>query len=415
MGRRFIPIVIVLAVAAFAVAAAALAFVADEPQLWSAAVGLIVLGGITPMIYAVNVRIVPVFSRRQWAHPQVVYAAISAGVAGAWLVFLGRGLPNQTLEETGHGLALIGGILFIASLIRLFRSEPTINAAPPLPFPEQAAIDRIGINFTRMAGMYLLLGLTVGFVTEFWTPDRGRWDLVWAHTMLLGWFLQMVAGVSYHVLSRWTGERWRSAGRIRAHLLAVTFGLPAMVGALALDLDWLFAIAGPMQAVALTLFVWNIWPLVAKLPALSRLGMFLAGSYLVLGVSIGASAAMDPANHVRMRFSHATINLLGFAGLLICAVGYYLFPRLVGHVLRWPRLAKVQIATHAAGVAVVATAWWWYLAVDDGARVLVSIGALVVAASFVTFAGIIGGTFLSSSRSVVSSVNLQPRRSSQPR
>src|SRR5688500_14915471 len=81
MGRRFIPIVIVLAVAAFAVAAAALAFVADEPRLWSAAIALIVLGGITPMIYAVNVRIVPVFSRRQWTDPHAVYTAISAGVA----------------------------------------------------------------------------------------------------------------------------------------------------------------------------------------------------------------------------------------------------------------------------------------------------------------------------------------------
>ncbi len=46
---------------------------------------------------------------------------------------------------------------------------------------------------------------------------------------------------------------------------------------------------------------------------------------------------------------------------------------------------------------------------------LISLGALLVAASFVTFAGIIGGTFLSSSQSVVSSINLQPRRSSQPR
>ncbi len=241
------------------------------------------------------------------------------------------GCQTQTVEEAGHGLALIGGILFVASLIRLFRSEPTTKAAPPLPFTEQAAIDKVGITFTRMAGIYLLLGLTVGYVTQIWTPDRGRWDLVWAHTLLLGWFLQMVSGVCYHVLSRWTGERWRSPGRIRAHLLAVTFGLPAMVGALAFDLDWLFAIAGPLQAIALTLFVWNIWPLVAKMPAISRLGMFLAASYLVLGVSIGASAAIDPANHVRMRFSHATINLLGFAGLLICAVGYYLFPRLAGH------------------------------------------------------------------------------------
>jgi hypothetical protein len=412
MGRRFIPVVIVLAVAAFAVAAAAFAFVPGEPRLWSAAVALIVLGGITPMIYAVNVRIVPVFSRRQWASPPSVYVAISTGIAGAWFVFVGRALPNESIETAGHGLALMGGVLFIASLIRLFRSQPVTHASPPLPFPEQAMIDRVGIQFTRLAGIYLLLGLTVGFVIQFWTPDRGRWELVWAHTLLLGWFLQMASGVCYHVLSRWTGERWRSPGRIRVHLLVVVFGLPFMVAALALDLDRLFAVTGPLQALALTLFVWNIWPLVSKMPSLSRLGMSLAGVYLVLGVSIGASAAMDPANHVRMRFSHATINLLGWTGLLICAVGYYLFPRLFGQPLRWPRLAWIQIATHAIGVALIATAWWWYLAVDSGARVLISIGAILVASSFLVFAGIIAGTATGAFRrsgSVVSSVTLQPR------
>ncbi len=414
MGRRFIPVVILLAVTAFAVAASTLAFVPDTPRLWRAAVTLIVLGGITPMIYAVNVRIVPVFSRRQWGQPAWLYSGISSGIAGAWLVFLGRAIPNDLLQTIGHGLALIGGGLFVASLIRLFRSAPTTNVAPPLPFPEQAAIDKIGIHFTRLAGIYLLAGLLVGTVMQFWTPERGRWELVWAHTMLLGWFLQMASGVCYHVLSRWTGERWRSPGRIRAHLLTVVLGLPVMVGALALDLDWLFAIAGPIQAIALTLFIWNIWPLVAKLPSLSRFGMSLAAIYLLIGVSIGASAAMDPANHVRMRFSHATINLLGFAGLLICAVGYYLFPRLVGQPLRWPRLARIQMIALATGVAVVAVAWWWYLAVDDGAQPLIAIGAFLIASGFVAFAGIIAGTFQGSSH-VVSSINIQPRRSSMPR
>ncbi|HEX5166256.1 MAG TPA: hypothetical protein VFV93_12720 [Thermomicrobiales bacterium] len=415
MGRRFIPTIIVMAVAAFAVAAVALAFVADEPRLWSAAVALIVLGGITPMIYAVNVRIVPVFSRRQWVNPTQVYAAISAGVAGGWLVFLGRWLDEAWVERAGHGLALIGGALFVASLIRLFTSEPVTKVAPPLPFPEQAAIDKIGISFTRMAGMYLLLGLAVGLMMTFWTPDRGRWELVWAHAMLLGWFLQMVAGVCYHVLSRWTGARWQSPQRIRWHLLTVTLGLPAMVAALALDLDWLFAVAGPLQAIALGLFVWNIAPLVLRMPSLSRLGMLLAAGFLVVGITIGASAALDPANGIRLRFSHATINLLGFAGLLICGVGYYLFPRLAGQALRWPRLATIQIAAHASGVALVAAAWWYQLAVDDGAQPLITAGALLVAAGFAVFGGIVAATFQGSGRGVVAGVSLQPRRSPQGR
>jgi len=418
MGRRFVPIVIVLAVMAFAVAAAALARVPDQSRLWSAAVGLIVLGGITPLIYAVNVRIVPVFSRRQWQHPATIYTALSAGVAGGWLVFLGRALPEVEIERTGHALALIGGILFVASLIRLFRSEPTTNVAPPLPYPEQATVDQLAITFTRMSGMYLLVGLSVGLALEYWRPTQGRWDLVWAHTLLLGWFLQMASGVCYHVLSRWTGEQWRSVKRIRWHLQTVTLGLPLMVAALAFDLDRLFMVAGPLQAIALTLFVWNIWPLVAKLPALSRLGMSIAACYLVFGVSIGASAAIDPANHVLLRFSHATINLLGWTGLLICAVGYYLFPRLVGQPLRWPRLAWAQIVIHASGVLLLATSWWWYLSQDRGARPLITIGALLVAAGFLTFAGIMAGTFkavFARSNAVVSGITIQPRRPTKAR
>lgn len=39
--------------------------------------------------------------------------AISAGAGGAWLVFLGRGLPNGRIETTGHGLALVVGGLFV--------------------------------------------------------------------------------------------------------------------------------------------------------------------------------------------------------------------------------------------------------------------------------------------------------------
>jgi hypothetical protein len=188
-----------------------------------------------------------------------------------------------------------------------------------------------------------------------------------------------------------------------------------MVAALALDLDWLFAIAGPLQAIALGLFIWNIAPLVLRMPSLSRLGMTLAAGFLLVGITIGASAALDPSNGVRLRFSHATINLLGFAGLLICGVGYYLFPRLAGQALRWPRLASIQLAAHAGGVALVAAAWWWQLAVDDGAQPLITVGALLVAAGFLTFGAIVAATFQGSGRAVVASVSLQPRRSPQGR
>lgn len=411
MGRYLVPGLIVSSLLAFAVAAFSVAFVLDEPLLWGAAVGLIVLGGITPVIYAVNIRIVPVFSRRTWQRYALLRAGVVVGASGGWLVYLGRALDVQAVEVAGHGVALAGGALFLASLMLLFRSAPTTPHGPPLPFHEQAMVDRVAINFTRMATVYLLVGLAVGLMASMWTPSWGRWELVWAHLMLLGWFLSMASGVAYHVLSRWTGARWRSVPRIRWHLLAVSLGLPAMVIALSADLRWTFAVAGTLMAAAMLLLLWNVLPLVNRLPGLSRAAVTAAGLFLAVGVLLGASAAVDPVNHTRLRFSHAEVNLLGWAGLLICGMGYYLFPRLAGHPLQWPRLASMQVAIHVAGVLVGAVAWWWYLAVDRDAWIGVQIGALTVCASFLLFAGIVSATFARAGKRVTTTaVTVSPRR-----
>jgi cbb3-type cytochrome oxidase subunit 1 len=250
---------------------------------------------------------------------------------------------------------------------------------------------------------------------RFWTPEVGRWELVWAHALLVGWFLMMASGVAYHVLSRWTGARWRSVRRVRLHLFIAAGAAPAMVLALALDLERLFAVAGTLQAAAVALFIWNVAPLALRLPRVSRYAVIAAVTFLALGVSLGASAALDPTNHTRLRFSHAEINLLGWAGLLVCGMGYYLFPRFAGQPLRWPRIAPVQLALHAAGVVLSAGAWWWYLAVDERAQPLISLGALCVAASLAAFAGIIALTFQHTGRVVTQTVTLHPRRSTPPR
>ena len=263
VGRRIVPFTLVAAALAFAVAAASAGLTLERPRLWSAAVALVVLGGITPTIYAVNLRILPVFSRRTWRWPRLFMAGILSALAGAWLTYLGRAFGWGSVETLGACAALAGGLLYAVSVIALFRSAPTSKFGPPLPFPEQAAVDAVGVRFTRLAGAYLLLGLLVGVMLRFWTPERGRWDLVWAHTLLLGWFLSMASGVCYHVLPRWTSARWRTPRLILPHYRVIQFGLPLMLLALALDTKWLFMLAGPLLALALLLFLFNVVPLVA--------------------------------------------------------------------------------------------------------------------------------------------------------
>jgi cbb3-type cytochrome oxidase subunit 1 len=220
----------------------------------------------------------------------------------------------------------------------------------------------------------------------------------------------MAFGVLYHVLSRWTGERWRSVGRVRLHFVVTALSVPLMVAALAADIDRLFAVAGTSQALAVMLFVWNALPLARRLPRPSRTALLAACGFVLLGVSLGASAAIDPVSHARLRFSHAEINLLGWAGLLVIGMGYYLFPRFAGRPLRWPRFAPLHVAMHAAGVGLSASAWWWQLAVDDRAQPLITLGALLVAASFFAFAALTALVFRHAGSGVVHEVRVQPRR-----
>jgi hypothetical protein len=404
---RATPLVIVLALLAFAVASAGTALAPEYPRLWQASLALIVLGGITPLIYAVNSRLIPVFSRRSWQSPRLLAGVMLTGVASGWLVFLGRLLPSQAIEVAGSAAALAAGALFLYCIMRLFRSQVTGPAAVPLPFPAQAGIDRIGVRFTRLAVTWLLVGLAAGVMLTLWTPGTGRWELVWAHAMLLGWFLSMASGVCYHALPRWTGKEWRWPALIPIHLRLVQIGLPVMLVALALDHRWLFFVAGPVQTLALLAFLLNLFPQARHLPGVSRLGVTAAGSLLLIGATLGASFAIDPVNHVTLRFTHAQTNLFGWTALLVCGVGYYLFPRFAGQPLPWPRLARAQMAVLLLAVIVNATAWWWYVSLDPGASSVVIGSGLAITGSLAVFVGIVARTFRGSG--VVAEVTMRPR------
>jgi hypothetical protein len=403
MGPRLVPLVIVAAILGFVGASAGTALAPEYPRLWNAAVGLVILGGITPMIYAVNARILPVFSRRDWQKPELMKSAMIFAVASGWTVFLGRAGGWAIIEVAGLAAALAGGIAFMVSIVTLFRSPVSERPAPPPPFPEQKAIDQVGIQFTRLAGMWLIVGLVIGLMAAVWTPSFGRWELVWAHAMLLGWFLSMASGVSYHVLSRWTGRQWRWPRLPNIHLRIVQLGLPIMVLALALDTQWLFFVAGPLQTIALLLFIANVLPQAKGLPIVPRIGVTAASWMLVIGATLGAGFALDPVNHVVLRFSHAQTNLFGWAGLLVCGVGYYLFPRFAGQALAWPRLAKIQMSVLIGAVLVNGTIWWWFVSRDPAIQNVLIATGLLITLSMTTYALIIGKTFFAASPSAIGS------------
>lgn len=391
MGRHLVPVTMVAAMLAFAGAALAAGVSPYQPRWWQAAVHLAILGGIIPMIFAVNLRIVPVFSRRTWPSERWLRAQMGLSIAGAWLVFAGLIAGQDGLAIAGNALALGGGLLFVTNIARLFR-QPVTMPAPPLPYPGQIEVDRIATWFMRLSSLYLLIGLAAGLAMHGWRLGSGRWDLVWAHAVLVGFFLSMVSGVCYHVLTRWTGRPWRAIAPIRLHVVVVAVGLPLMLLALATNQVALFALAGPLQAFAIALLLFNIAPLITALPALTRPAFAGAMTLLAVGVTLGALFALDPALGARLRLTHAEINLFGWSGLLISGAGYYLVPRFAGQPLRWPRLAPLQIGTLLLGIVLGALALAWR-AYGTGPAALVLVAQSLVALGYLLFGLQIAGTF----------------------
>lgn len=370
MGHRLLGATMSLALFALAVSVAVAGFTRSHPTWWEASISLAVLAGIFPLILAVNSRIVPVFSRRDWVSGPLLQAMIVFALVGGWTVFLGRMIEQDAVVTLGSAISLLAGVLFLYNLGRLFRQTTPVRPAPPLPYPQQAEADRIAINFTRLSGVWLLISLVIGLLVSIRTPETGRWELVWAHAMMVGFVFSMVTGVTYHVLPRWTTGRWTTITALRIHWYVTIVALPLMVIALATDSQLLFHMAAPFQAMVIILWIANCMPFVRKLPRSTSIGFGASLVALVCGIALGMSFAVTPAQGALLRPVHAEINLFGWAAVLICGVIYFLAPRFAGTPLRWPRLVPVQLALTIGSLAVgIALVWLRIKGHDTGSAV----------------------------------------------
>ena len=64
-------------------------------------------------------------------------------------------------------------------------------------------------------------------------------------------------------------------------------------------------------------------------------------AWLGAGVTLGLAMAVWPGLVV-YRPAHVHFNLLGFVAMMIFGVGYQMLPRMAGHPLRYPALAKAH-------------------------------------------------------------------------
>ena len=72
-------------------------------------------------------------------------------------------------------------------------------------------------------------------------------------------------------------------------------------------------------------------------------------AWLGAGVTLGLAMAVHPPLAV-YRTAHLHFNLLGFMAMMIFGVGYHLLPRLAGHALHRPTLARVHWALANGGL-----------------------------------------------------------------
>ena len=159
---------------------------------------------------------------------------------------------------------------------------------------------------------------------------------------------------------------------------------------------------------AIGLFLVNIVPMVPALPDPTR-PAFVAAALLLCRVRAWRHVRHRTGDRCAPAIDTCRDQLFGWSGLLISGAGYYLVPRFAGQLLRWPRLATVQLSALVVGVALAAVAFAWR-AYGNGPAALVLFAQGMVCAGFLLLGVQIAGTFRQKSAGTAAALLLRPSR-----
>jgi len=82
----------------------------------------------------------------------------------------------------------------------------------------------------------------------------------------------------------------------------------------------------------------------------TRAFIYCSLAYLALGVALGGAMGMDPEGWMAYRFVHVHFLLLGFMGMMVYGVAYFILPRFNAVPLAWPRLVPFHLWTANVGL-----------------------------------------------------------------
>jgi len=134
-------------------------------------------------------------------------------------------------------------------------------------------MDKYAKAFVKASLIYLGIGAILGVLMVIWPDIRFTISRVHVHILLLGFMAMMIYGVGYHILPRFMGRPIYShrLGHIQVWIANIT-----LVG---LSLSWiaetsqggfwhyLAILFGIGQAVAIFIFIFNLWKSMIPQPA----------------------------------------------------------------------------------------------------------------------------------------------------
>ncbi len=82
----------------------------------------------------------------------------------------------------------------------------------------------------------------------------------------------------------------------------------------------------------------------------TRAFIYCSLAYLTLGALLGGAMGADPEGWMAFRFVHVHFLLLGFMGMMVYGVGYFILPRFNAVPLAWPRLVGLHLWTANVGL-----------------------------------------------------------------
>lgn len=126
--------------------------------------------------------------------------------------------------------------------------------------------------FIKIGMLYFVVGLTMGAVllaqpVMGWSSSLQALRPVYLHLLFIGWVTQLIMGVGYWMLPKYSKEKPRGSERLgwavlimlNAGLVLRSIGEPAMTLAPQAGLGWMLAVASLLLLLAGWGFILNTW------------------------------------------------------------------------------------------------------------------------------------------------------------